>query len=142
MLDERLNGAQVGNEVYPGLYWLPVIIYAGLIFYVSSLSHPEEIAPLLLKHLSDKVAHGIEYGLLGVLCYRAFRYAAGAWGMRHALLLASSVSTGYGITDELHQAFVPFREPDGWDVLTDMAGATLGAVAWRWKQERHDSVIS
>ena len=33
----------------------------------------------------------------------------------------------YGVTDEWHQAFVPFREPDRWDLAADLLG-TLGSV--------------
>ena len=33
----------------------------------------------------------------------------------------------YGVSDELHQAFVPRRSPDVMDVLADLAGGALGA---------------
>lgn len=113
-------------------YWLPVAAYAGLIFYLSSQSHPEELLPSLVRELSDHALHFIEYSILGILCYRAFRHAAGAWAARYALLLAVLVSSGYGLTDEAHQAFVPLREASGWDVLMDAIGATVGAWGWRW----------
>ena len=57
-------------------YWGPVALYAGLIFYLSSQSHPEEYIPqFVLLKLSDKVLHAIEYALLGFLCYRAFDHS-------------------------------------------------------------------
>ena len=112
-------------------YWVPVVAYATLIFYMSSLTHPEDYMPSFLEEVGDGVLHAIEYGVLGVLCYRAFRYAAGAWAARYALLLAIVASVGYGFTDELHQAFVPTRDPDGWDVVADSVGACVGALAWR-----------
>jgi VanZ family protein len=111
-------------------YWLPVLAYAGLIFFLSSLPHPETYAPALIRQLGDKLGHAIEYGVLGILCYRAFRHAAGPWASRYALLFAIVVSVGYGITDEVHQAFVPLREPDGWDLLMDTLGSSLAALAW------------
>ena len=59
-------------------YWAPVALYAGTIFFLSAQSHPEEQLPsFLFKHLSDKVLHAVEYGILSLLCYRAFRRAAG-----------------------------------------------------------------
>lgn len=113
-------------------YWTPVILYAGLIFYGSAQSRPSPPAIWLLVHLGDKPLHAIEYGILGILCYRAFAHAAGSRAARSALMLAILASIGYGVTDELHQAFVPQREPSGWDLLADGIGATVAAASWRW----------
>lgn len=114
-------------------YWGPVALYAGLIFYLSSQSDPEQYVPrLFFLKFGDKALHAIEYALLGFLCYRAFRYAAGTWGGRYALLLAVVTATIYGATDEWHQAFVPFRESDRWDLATDVVGAAIGSLAWAW----------
>ena len=113
-------------------YWIPVVAYAGLIFYLSAQTRPSPAAMWLLIQLGDKPLHAIEYGILGILCYRAFRYAAGARAARSALLLAVVASTVYGVTDEIHQAFVPPRVPDGWDLLADSIGATVTASVWHW----------
>jgi Predicted integral membrane protein len=114
-------------------YWGPVALYAGLIFYLSSLSHPEQYLPsLLFLTLGDKALHAVEYALLGFLCYRAFGHAAGTWGEHYAVLLAVAAATIYGATDEWHQAFVPFRESDRWDLATDLLGACLGVLMWVW----------
>lgn len=118
------NGALVGR------YWLPVAAYAGLIFFLSSQAYPEAYLPSFLEELGDKLLHGIEYAVLGVLCYRAFRYAAGPRAARAALALAIISSGLYGATDELHQAFVPLREADPWDLVMDVAGAAAGAAIW------------
>ena len=118
-----------------GLYWLPVLSYAGLIFFLSSLPHPEETMPVFLEEVSDKALHMIEYGLLGILTYRAFRYAAGVRAARYALLLAIGVSVLYGFTDEVHQAFVPEREAEVWDLLADATGASF--LTWVWHRLTH-----
>ncbi|HSE57745.1 MAG TPA: VanZ family protein [Nitrospiraceae bacterium] len=112
-------------------YWAPPVVYAGMIFFVSGLSHPEEELPSFLSGISDKVLHLVEYGGLSLLCYRAFRWAAGEWGAAHALWLAIVTATVYGLSDELHQVFVPPREADPWDLTADALGALLGAVGWR-----------
>ena len=111
-------------------YWSPVVIYASLIFYLSSLSHPEVYVPTLLLDLGDKVLHAIEYGLLGILTYRAFRYAGSIGTASYAVLLAIGASSAYGLTDEIHQAFVPLREVDVWDFLTDALGSSLATWGW------------
>ena len=73
-----------------------MLAYGGLIFYLSSLSHPELLAPTLLKQLGDKALHAIEYAVLGVLCYRAVRYAGTAWTARYAVPLAIALAAVYG----------------------------------------------
>ena len=61
-------------------------------------------------------------------CYRAFRWAAGPAAARHAVLLAVVTASAYGLTDEVHQAFVPLRDASWQDWLADTVGAALAAV--------------
>jgi len=118
------------DALRPWRYWVPVGAYAGLIFYLSSQSVAPGPTIWILELVGDKGVHAVEFGLLGLLCYRAFRYAAGARAARSALWLAILTSTGYGVTDEIHQAFVPLREPSPWDVLADGAGASVVSSLW------------
>ena len=110
-------------------YWLPAVLYAGVIFFLSSQSHPEDrLPPFLFKEISDKVLHAVEYGILALLCYRAFRWAAGPVLARQAVVLAIVTASVYGLTDEVHQAFVPLRDASWQDWLADTIGAALAAV--------------
>ena len=114
-------------------YWLPVALYAGVIFYLSSQQHPDEHLPsFLLKDVSDKVLHAVEYAVLGGLCYRALRWGASGPVASYALLFAIAAASLYGVTDEVHQFFVPFRESSWLDWLADTAGATVGALSWKF----------
>ena len=129
MRDATRQGAMV--QVF--WYWVPVALYAGVIFFLSAQLHPEEQLPsFLLEDVSDKVLHGVEYGILALLCYRAFRWAAGSAVARQAVVLAIVAASVYGITDEVHQFFVPFRESSWQDWLADTIGAAIGAVSWRF----------
>ena len=129
MSDTAAQGA-MGQLLW---YWAPVALYAGTIFYLSSQSHPEEQLPsFLLKDVSDKVLHAVEYGILAMLCYRAFRWAAGPAVARQAVVLAIVTASVYGLTDEAHQFFVPFRESSWLDWLADTIGAAIGAMSWRF----------
>ncbi len=129
MRDATRQGAMV--QVF--WYWVPVALYAGVIFYLSAQSHPEEQLPsFLLKDVSDKVLHAVEYGILGLLCYRAFRWAAGPAVAQQAVVLAIMTASVYGVTDEVHQFFVPFRESSWLDWLADTIGAAIGAISWRF----------
>ena len=114
-------------------YWVPVALYAGTIFYLSAQSHPEDQLPsFLFKEVSDKVLHAVEYGILSLLCYRAFRRTAGPTVARQAVVLAIVITSVYGITDEVHQAFVPLRESSWLDWLADTIGAAIAAMSWRF----------
>jgi len=114
-------------------YWAPVALYAGVIFYLSAQSNPEDQLPsFLLKEVSDKVLHAVEYGILAVLCYRAFRWAAGPAVAQQAVVLAIVTASVYGVTDEVHQAFVPLRESSWLDWLADTIGAAIGTMSWRF----------
>ena len=125
-------------------YWLPVIAYASLIFYLSSLPHPEEELPkFLFEKIGDKLLHVVEYAVLGLLCYAAFRRAAGARIARRAVLVTIVAVSFYGMTDEVHQAFVPFRESSWLDWLADTAGGVIGALcASRMMERARESGIS
>ena len=127
------DAARRGVRVQVLWYWVPVALYAGTIFYLSSQSHPEEQLPsFLIEDVSDKVLHAVEYGILALLCYRAFRWATGPAVARQAVVLAIVTASVYGITDEAHQLFVPFRESSWQDWLADTMGATIGAISWRF----------
>jgi VanZ family protein len=109
--------------------WGPVCAYTALIFYMSSLSHPEEQVPFV-THFSDKFLHAVEYGVLGALCCRALYGSQREAWRRQAMLLAIVFTALYGLSDEIHQAFVPFRESSAYDWIADTIGATLGAAGF------------
>jgi VanZ family protein len=114
-------------------YWVPAVLYAGVIFFLSAQSHPEDQLPsFLLRDINDKVLHVVEYGILSLLCYRTFRWAAGPAVARQAVVLAIVTASVYGLTDEVHQAFVPLRESSWKDWLADSTGAVMGAMSWRF----------
>jgi VanZ family protein len=111
--------------------WGPVVLQMAVIFIVSSISN---IGPLPAG-LSDKSGHSIGYAILAALLLRALadrRPSAMTWSR---CLLAVVLAASYGVTDEIHQAFVPGRTPDVMDVAADalgaaLAAATLGTAAW------------
>lgn len=77
--------------------------------------------------MSDKLLHGLEYGVLGILLYRAFHQAMRTLG---SISLAIMCAVGFGISDEIHQWFVPNRQLDIWDLLADTLGASIFIVSW------------
>lgn len=124
------------------LYWAPVLIYAATIFYLSSLPKPHEQLPEFLRDLSDKFLHVVEYGVLGALWYRAFRWASGPRIAASAVLLAIVAGSIYGITDEVHQAFVPMRTASPLDWMADTLGSAIGACGLSWIEQRRRDQVS
>ncbi len=118
------------------LYWFPLLLYSLLIFFISSLSHPEDHFPdpYFWGFENDKVAHGIEFAVLGILYLRVFQGGLGKSSLSYPALWAILAATLFGISDEFHQYFVPNRDIDLWDVVADFTGATLAIVAWSYFQ--------
>jgi VanZ family protein len=96
----------------------------GLIFWMSSDATPPAIAPF---EIPDKVSHVVLYAPLGLLVARAL---AGGWQVQtlSTVFAAGAIATLYGVTDEVHQHFVPPREVEALDVVADAVGATAGAA--------------
>ena len=116
-------------------YWGPVGLYAASSFG-SPISTPPEAISSLIKDISDKgTVHFSEY-VVRALIYRAARHGSGPWMAQHAVWAAVAGSALYGVSDETHQLFVPFRQSDVLDVIADTVGGTVGAWGWRWIEQR------
>lgn len=111
-------------------YWGPVVLYAGIIFYLSSLPSAEPPSVFGLSWDFDPqkfVLHIIEYSILGYLLLRAFVNSHDISFAEKALAMATLFGFAYGITDEVHQYFVPFRTASFFDALADGLGSFIGA---------------
>jgi len=106
-------------------YWLPLCLYAGLIFYVSSIPKP---LPQISIPYFDKFLHVIEYAIFGILSARAFKSSAQVALYKNFIIFAVLASVLYGASDELHQLFVSCRDCDVFDVTADLIGGTIGAI--------------
>lgn len=108
------------------LLWVPAVAWASLLFALSS--QPVLPSP---PGVDDKMAHALSYGLLGALCLVGL--SRGGWPgvtWRRALV-AVGLAIAYGVTDEVHQAFVPGRSPDIADVVADGVGAAIAVGLMR-----------
>jgi len=83
---------------------------------------------------SDKVSHFIEYAILGFLLIRAFSFSNTKLKVTNLRLIAVLLAILYGITDEIHQYFVPGRFADILDLLSDSIGAIVGQFLYRIKK--------
>ena len=99
--------------------WLPVIIWAGLIFCLSSI--PSLKTNLKYDFILRKIAHIVEYFIFTFLLYRAFK---GSFNMSifQLFIYPFTLSFLYAVSDEFHQSFVPGRSASIRDVLIDTIG--------------------
>ena len=135
-------------------YWLPVVLWMGLIFAGStdllSSQRTSRIFGLLLRWLNPQVSdetiravqavarkggHVAEYSVLALLLWRArrkpFKDDPRPWSWGEAALVVFYAGL-YAASDEFHQWFVPTRGASVRDVLLDMLGAGAGLLLlWR-----------
>ena len=103
--------------------WTPPIVWALIIFYLSSMALPAASDFYWKDFVFKKSAHVFFYGMLAVLTYRAL--IGEAVSKKKALFLSFFVALIYGASDEIHQSFTPGREPRVRDVFFDGGGAML-----------------
>lgn len=122
--ESRSRLSKVGKKLG---HWLLVLLWMGLIFYLSARPdlphHPEGVMDLIVK----KVGHVAEYGILAGLVWWAWpRDSEG--GSRRVFLHILVLSALYAISDEVHQSFVPGRHGQLLDVGFDLLGAVLALL--------------
>ncbi len=101
-------------------YWLPLLSYSTIIFYLSSLSQPLPEG-LLLQQFSfqDKLLHVLEFAIFAFLALRLLLF----YRIKQPYLYAILIAIAYGLTDEIHQLFVPGRFFSVYDILANSLGA-------------------
>lgn len=121
---------------------LAIVLYCTMIFWLSATPLPE--LPAVQIPGLDKAAHVLIYGGLAALCAVSLRRAKRPVPATGVFWLAFAFTVGYGITDELHQMFVPQRRFDPLDVAADMVGAWLALWAicvLKWKIPMRDCLV-
>jgi VanZ family protein len=134
-------------------YWLPLLIWMGVIFSASSDRASGErssriIGPIVhwlfpywpaaqvdeVVYIARKIAHLVEFAILAWLAWRflrkpvrrdprPWRWAQAGWALLWVVVYAAS--------DEFHQLFVPSRQASVRDVVIDTCGGAAGlALVW------------
>ena len=107
-------------------YYVATALYCGLIFFLSSRQDLPDTGNLL--PFGDKFAHVLAYGGLAAIVSIGMRRSNERLLPAAQWLVPIAFTVLYGISDELHQWFVPHRSADPWDVVADGVGALL--VQW------------
>jgi VanZ like family len=113
----------------------PLLGYGAIIFYLSHQSHWLFDPPDFFS--SDKVYHLLEYALLGVLSARVVEEYQLIQRPREKMAAVLLFCFLYGLSDEIHQWFIPGRFATAGDVLADTLGGLLGGLIYfKWKGRR------
>jgi branched-subunit amino acid transport protein AzlD len=104
------------------VYWIISVLYMGLIFILSSFPPPMELPAF---SFADKLAHLLAYGVLASLIYLALKKSQVSF---HPISIPFLIAFLYGVSDELHQYFVPGRDADPFDAVANGVGAFVFAL--------------
>jgi VanZ family protein len=100
--------------------WLPVVVWAAVIFTLSSI--PSLGTGLgVWDTVLRKAGHMTEFAILGALLLRALGRE----------LPAFVAGVAYAVTDEVHQHFVEGRQASPLDVALDGIGVAIGILLYR-----------
>jgi len=115
-MSERLGGG-----------WAAVVVWIAIQLTLTSL--PGAAIPVSIGHPVDWIGHGGLYGGLGVLIARV-AWMRG-WPSKRLVIAALIISLG-GALDEAHQYFIPGRDMEFGDWVSDTLGAIAGLAVGAW----------
>ncbi len=116
---------------------LPPLVWASLIFFLSSIPDLRSGLQPWWDTILRKLAHATEYAVLAILVARVGYEEPHRRSTAFILGLAWLTVATYAVMDEYHQTFVPGRKGAWLDVGVDSLGAAFGLVWYRvWRQGR------
>lgn len=98
----------------------------GIIYKLFGITNDSTLLFLLIR----KLAHIIEYLILGILVYNMFKN----FNISNIIICSILVCLIYSLSDEIHQLFMQGREGKLIDCLIDMIGSSIGIFIYNLKQ--------
>ena len=125
--------------------WLPVLLWAALIFWISAnpdpyswlppgwrnpfnASNPDGVSP---DGMIGRVLHVFEYAVLTWLLLRAWGKAAHFSFKEGGWIAIAAAAMLYALSDETHQLFVPNRAFELSDLALDLTGVLAAILLFR-----------
>ena len=128
-------------------WWLATVVWAALIFYLSTppfgahrslplLARLLALFDLTLSHATLGVldsfvrtlAHLTEYAIFALLLYRSCLGRNRCWWRPRLAFWSVVIAALYSVTDEYHQSFTSARVSSAFDCVIDTMGASLGML--------------
>lgn len=100
-----------------------LVLYVVMIFFLSSRPYLQSPGPRF--KLKDKVAHVVEYSVLGMLLFWGIGFTASR-SKAVTFLFLLSVGCAVAGLDEIFQSVIPGRRTDVFDWVADAVGVSLG----------------
>lgn len=116
------------------LRMVPMVITMGTIFFLSHQTGEQLSLPAIPG--VDKLGHMIVYGILAGTILFAFSENQKRTKPRNVMVFTVLFCILYGITDEIHQSFIPGRFVSIYDIFADGAGASVACVLWIWLRRK------
>lgn len=106
--------------------WLPVFLWAAVIFTLSSIKQVQVSEFFAWDFLAKKTAHVLEYTIFYALIFRAT-------GKKY--ILSYILALAYAASDEFHQHYVLGRSATVIDIGIDLSGANISSyILWKLNQ--------
>ena len=105
-------------------YWLPLVIWAVIIFFFSSKPTIKTSDFFWTDFILKKTAHFGEYLIFYLLLFRTVYYQKKVIN-RYDYIYPLIFVVIYAISDEFHQSFIPGRESRVKDVIIDSTGGFI-----------------
>lgn len=106
------------------LAYLPSVLWATLIFFLSNQETLPSFTVSVLDYLFKKSAHMFVYAVLYFLIFRAYQESSPELFKKNKYIIPLLICFLYSISDEIHQSFVPGRYATLRDMGYDMLGAS------------------
>jgi VanZ family protein len=118
------------------------LFFFWLLLIFAESSFPAEFYPKVDIINADKIVHLGIYGLLALFCYVSLIHQNKFYLLKKYPVYYAVVITGiYGITDELHQLFVPNRNCDFYDWLADFSGGVIMGLIIKYYLQKKFSLF-
>ena len=104
--------------------YLPSVIWAAIIFFLSNQESLPGFAVSALDFLFKKTAHMFVYAVLYFLLFRATQQTNPQLSNRNQYIVPLLICLLYSVSDEIHQSFVPGRFSTFRDMGYDMLGVS------------------
>jgi VanZ family protein len=119
------------NYLFNHFPWQLLMI---IIFILSSLSNDR--FPKIEFEWADKIIHFIVFGLLGFFLYRSFLASKRSFLNKNAIINSMIIGSLYGLSDEIHQSFVPGRFASLSDLIADTLGVCICVLIFHFYSSR------